>query len=179
MIARLVLWLEDARRDLRYAMRALARTPGFTALAVVTLALGIGAVTIIYSVINDVLLDPLPYRGSDRFVNLAILDADTGRRRTVFPADEFLDFASQSDVFDAVFGTRGDGALLTTGDGGVLLRLVRVTPNFFEVMGLPPMLGRALDGRDAAPDAPAVCVLRHRAWVAHFGADPDVIGRVI
>jgi predicted permease len=177
--ARSFVWLEDARRDVRYAIRTLARTPGFTLLAVLTLALGIGSVTVIYSVIHDILLDPLPYPGSERFVNAAVVDAETGRRRNMLPAAEFLDFQEQSDVFDAVFGTRGESGVLTTGESAELLRVVRVTPNFFDVMGLPPMVGRTLDDRDAAPDAPPVAVLRHRAWVTHFAADREVIGRVI
>jgi predicted permease len=177
--ARSFVWLEDVRRDVRYAVRTLVRTPGFTLLAVLTLALGIGSVTIIYSVIHDVLLDPLPYPGSERFVNVAIVDSDTRRRRNVLPAAEFLDFQEQSDVFDAVFGTRGNSGVLTTGESAALLRVVRVTPNFFDVMGLAPLLGRTLDERDAASDAPPVAVLRHRAWVMHFAADRDVVGRVI
>ena len=176
--ARSFVWLEDVRHDLRYAVRTLSRTPGFTFLAVLTLTLGIGSVTIIYSVIHDVLLDPLPYPASDRFVNVFVTDVETGRRRNL-PAAEFLDFQEQSTVFEAVFGTRGESGVFTSGDSSELLRVVRVTPNFFDVMGLPPMLGRTLDMRDAQPDAPPVAVLRHRAWVTHFAADPTVLGRVM
>jgi len=177
--ARSVVWLEDLRRDLRYAVRTLSRTPGFTFLAVLTLTLGIGSVTIIYSVIHDVLLDPLPYPGSERFVNVVVVDTETGRRRNVLPAAEFLDFQEQSTIFEAVFGTRGESGVLTTGESSELLRVVRVTPNFFDVMGLAPMLGRTLDVRDAHLEALPVAVLRHRAWVTHFAADPGVLGRVM
>jgi len=175
--ARSFVWLEDARRDLRYAVRTLSATPGFTLLAVLTLALGIGSVTVIYSVIHDVLLDPLPYPDSGRFVNVRVRDTASGGGRAVLPAAEFLDFQQQSDVFEDVIGTRGDSLLLKTPDRVEILRAVHVTPNFFEVMGLPPLLGRAIGPADAAHDAPLVAVLRHRAWVSYFGADPGVVGR--
>ena len=177
--ARAFVWLEDARRDLRYSARTLARSPGFTLLAVVTLALGIGSVTVIYSVIHDLLLDPLPYPGSNRFVNVLVRDSETGRLRGVLPAAEFLDYQEQSDVFEAVVGTRSESMLLTTPQTAEVLRAVRVTPNFFEVMGLSPLLGRAIGPNDARPDAPPVAVLRHRAWVSYFGSDPAIVGRTI
>lgn len=177
--ARSVVWLDDLRRDLRYAVRTLTRTPGFTALAVLTLTLGIGSVTVIYSVIHDVLLDPLPYPGSQRFVNVQVVNTEDGRRRNVLPAAEFLDFQEQSTVFDAVIGTRGESGVLAIGESRELVRVVLVTPNFFEVMGLPPMFGRTPAPTDAQPDAPPVAVVRHRAWVTHFAADPSVVGTVM
>ncbi|MPY86779.1 MAG: hypothetical protein GEU99_02545 [Luteitalea sp.] len=177
--ARSFVWLEDAVRDLRYAGRTLARAPGFSVLAVLTLALGIGAATVIYSVIHDVLLDPLPYPASERFVNVRVRDTDTGRQRSLLPAAEFLDYQEQSRAFEAVMGTRGESMVLTTPERNELLRVVRVTPNFFDVMGLSPLTGRAIGPADAEPEALPVAVLRHRAWVSHFGADPSVIGRTI
>jgi putative ABC transport system permease protein len=177
--ARSFLWLEDARRDLVYAARTLGRTPGFTFLAVLTLALGIGSVTVIYSVIHDVLLDPLPYPGSERFVNVHVHDTKTGRSRRILPAAEFLDYQEQSQVFEDVVGTRGQSMLLETPDGAEVLNAVLVTPNFFAVMGLKPLVGRAIGPDDARPDSPPVAVLRHRAWVSYFGSDPGVVGRMI
>ncbi len=177
--ARSFIWLDDAKGDLLYAARMLARTPGFTFLALLTLALGIGSVTVIYSVIHDVLLDPLPYPGSERFVNVHVQDRDTGRLRNTLPAAEFLDFQQQSQVFDDVVGTRGESMLLTTPERAEVLRVVRVTPNFFDVMGLSPQLGRAAGPADVAADAPPVAVLRHRAWVSYFGSDPRVVGTTI
>ena len=173
------VWLEDARRDVQYAARTLARTPGFTLVAMLTLALGIGSVTVIYSVIHDVLLDPLPYPGSDRFVNVLVLDTATGRSRGFLTASEFLDYQEQSDVFEDVVGTRGESMMLATAERTEILRGVRVTPNFFDVMGLSPLMGRAIGPDDATPDAPPVAVLRHRAWVSYFGSDPGVLGRTI
>ena len=120
--ARSFVWLEDARRDLQYAARTLAGAPGFTGVAVLTLALGIGSVTIIYSVIHNVLLDPLPYPNSDRLVNLLVQDLETGRMRGVFPADEFLDYQDGSSVFEDVVGTMGVGMVYTDRERAELLR---------------------------------------------------------
>jgi putative ABC transport system permease protein len=173
------VWFEDARRDLNHAMRTFAKTPGFTLVAVLTLALGIGSVTVIYSVIHDVLLDPLPYPGSERFVNVLVHDTATGRLRGFLPASEFLDYQEQSDVFEDVVGTRGESVLLATAEGAEILRAVRVTPNFFDVMGLSPLIGRTTGPDDGRPDAPPVAVLRHRAWVSYFGSDPGILGRTI
>ena len=178
--ARSFVWLEDARRDLLYAARTLSATPGFSSVAVLTLALGIGSVTVIYSIINNVLFDPLPYPESHRFVNVFIADQETGRTvRGAFPGDEFLDYQEGSHVFEDVVGTRGVGMMLTGREGAEFLRGVWVTPNFFDFMGLPALIGRVAGPEDAPPDAPPVAVLRHRAWVAYFGADPGIVGKTI
>ena len=149
--ARSFVWLDDARRDLQYAARTLARAPGFTGVAVLTLALGIGSVTIIYSVIHNVLLDPLPYPNSDRLVNLLVHDLETGRMRGVFPADEFLDYQDGSSVFEDVVGTMGVGMVYTDRERAELLRGVWVTPNFFDFMGLEPLIGRVITAEDGRP----------------------------
>ena len=98
--------LEDLRRDVGYGIRTLARTPGFTAVAMITLALGIGAVTVIYSVLRNVVLDPFPYSRSDRMVNVLLKDAsDRIIRGPYFPAPEFLDYEEQTQAFEDVVGT--------------------------------------------------------------------------
>ena len=140
--ARSFIWLDDVQRDVRYAVRTLVRTPGFTCVAVFTLALGIGAVTIIYSVINNVLFDPLPYPNSDRLVNVLVKDLATGRSRGSIGASEFLDFQQGADAFEDVIGAAGVGMLLSGPERSEFLRAVWVTPNFFDFMGLPPLMGR-------------------------------------
>jgi putative ABC transport system permease protein len=178
--ARSFAWLDDGKRDVAYALRTLGRTPGFTTVAVLTLALGIGSVTIIYSVIHNVLLDPLPYRHSDRLVNVFVQDLETGRiARSGFPAPEFLDYQEGSGVFEEVVGTMGVGMMYTGRERAEYLRAVWVTPNFFDFMGLPPLIGRAIVPEDGRADAPPVAVLRHRAWVSYFGADPDIVGKTV
>jgi hypothetical protein len=177
--ARAFGWIDDARRDLIYAIRSFGRTPGFTGLALLTLALGIGFVTSIYSVIHNVLLDPLPYPNSDRFVNVVVEDAATSRSRGAVSVDEFITYRDQTTAFEEVVGTAGEGVVLMVSERAEFIRAVWVTPNFFGFMGLPPLLGRTITADDGGPGAPAVAVLRHRAWVAYFGSDPNVIGRVV
>ena len=174
--ARSFPWLEDARRDLRYATRTLARTPGFTCLALLTLALGIGSVTVIYSVIHNVLLDPLPYPGSERFVNVQIEDVATGRTRGVMSVSELLDYRDQSRVFEEVVGTRGQGVLLSTPGRADYVRAVWVTPNFFRFMGLSPLLGRAIGAGDGKPGAPPVAVLDIEPGSPSLAAIPTFSG---
>jgi putative ABC transport system permease protein len=175
-----VLWLEDLRRDIAYGVRTLARTPGFTAVAVVALALGIGAVTIIYSVLRNVVLDPFPYTRSDRLVNVVLKDS-SGRivRGPYFPASEFLDYQEQTTAFEDVVGTSRQAVHWVSEGGAERLTIAWMTPNGFEFLGVRPMLGRAFGAADAAPGAPPVAVMNYRAWVRLFGADPGVIGRTL
>lgn len=177
--ARSFAWLEDTRRDLQYAIRALARSPGFTLAVVLTLALGIGAVTAIYTVIYNVLLNPLPYRDSHRLVNVLVQDPQTGRSRPSFSPSEFLDFKEHSTVFEDVIGPSGDSVMYAMADRVEVLRAVWVTPNFFDFMGLPPLLGRVPAPIEITADSMPVVVLRHRAWVRYFNADPDIVGQTI
>lgn len=174
--ARSFPWLEDAASDVRYAVRTLARMPAFTALAVLTVAVGIGAVTVIYTVLHAVLLDPLPYPDSDRLVNVRI-ESPSGQVRNTFSAGEFDAFRAHGQAFEDVVGTGWRSMLLTLGERVEPVRGVQVTPNFFKFMGLLPLYGRTIGPSDAEPGAPPVAVLRHRAWVAFFAGDPDVIGR--
>ena len=177
--ARSFVWVNDAARDLRYAVRTLCAAPAFTFVAILTLALGIGAVTIIYSVIHNVVLDPLPYRDANRLVNVIVQDTQTWRIRTVFSSAELLDYREGSSVFEDVVGTLGFNAMLTGREHAESLRGVWVTPNFFDFMGLPAALGRTIVAEDGKPDAPPVAVLRHRAWVSYFGSDPDIVGKTV
>ena len=171
--------LEDLMRDLRYGARALWRAPGFTAVSMLTLALGIGAVTVIYSVVHNVVVNPLPYRDAERLVNVFVLDTQTDRVRGTFSPSELVDFRDQSSVFEDVIGTLGQGMRYETPDRVEYLRGVWVTPNFFEFMGLTPLLGRSIAPHDGRPGAPAVAVLRYRAWMTYFGGDPAVVGRTV
>jgi putative ABC transport system permease protein len=178
--ARSFIWLEDLRRDIGYGVRTLTRTPGFTAVAIVTLALGIGAATVIYSVVRNVVLDPFPYAHSDRMVDIVLKDAsDRIIRGPYFPAPEFLDYQEQSHAFADVVGTATD-AMHWVHDGGAdRVVIAWMTPNGFTFLGVPPLLGRAFGAADVEPNAPPVAVLNHRSWIALFGGDPNVVGRSI
>lgn len=177
--ARSLIWLDDARRDASYALRSLRRTPGFAAVAIATLALGIGAVTVIYSVLRNVLLDPFPYRNPQRMVDVLVRDGAGNILRGELPTPEFLDFQEQSDAFDEVAGAQGEGMNLTTEAGTEAVSVIWVTPNTFGFLGVPPLLGRALDAGDARPDAPPVAVMNHRTWTTLFGGEASVVGRVV
>jgi putative ABC transport system permease protein len=172
-------WLADARRDVGYAARTLWRTPGFTAVAVVTLALGIGAATIIYSVVRNVLLDPFPYVHSQRMVDVIVRDAAGRILRGPLPAAEFLDYQEQNQVFEDVAGAIGESMHWVSDAGAERLSVVWITPNTFRFLGVSPLMGRVFGSTDAASDALDVAVLNHRTWVTLFAADPEILGRTI
>ena len=166
-------------QDIRYGFRSIANQPSFTALAVLTLALGIGAATTIFSVIYNVLLDPFPYRDADRVVAIRIHDVTNpqpfgrGGLRTA----EFLDYVEQNQVFEDVIGGTFEDVLMTTAEGTEQLNCGLVTPNLFQFLGVPALHGRTLTPADASPGAPPVFVMAHKMWVKHFNQDPSVIGR--
>ena len=136
-------WLEDLWRDVLYGARTLGRTPGFTGVAVLTLALGIGAVTIIYSVVRNVLLNPFPYADSDRLVNVLVRDASGKIVGSLFPADEFLDYQEQTTVFEDVVGMKNQPGLYGSSDtGAARLNIAWMTPNGFAFFGISALLGR-------------------------------------
>ena len=148
-------WIEDAWKDIAYGLRTLRRTPVFTAIAVLTLTLGIGSVTVIYSLVRNVLLDPFPYPGSGRMVNVFVRDASGGMLRHALPVPEFLDYQEQSDVFEDVGGVSGEMMHHTTGAGAERVRVVLLTPNSFRLLGVGALIGRTFGPADATPGAPA------------------------
>jgi len=160
--------------DLRFALRILLKNPGFTAVAVLTLALGIGGTTAIFSVIQCAVLDPFPYADSHR---LAVLVAHKGQ--AVYPvrisAREFLDYSEENRVFDEVIGW-DEG---TDTGAPEWLTAAHVTGNTFRVLGVPPVLGRALIPEDSKPGAPPVVVLSYKAWTSKFGRDAGIVGRTV
>ena len=173
-------WLDDFRRDVGYGVRTLTRTPGFTAVAMLTLAVGISAVTVIYSVLRNVVLDPFPYSRSDRMVNVVLKDAsDRIIRGPYFNAPEFLDYLEQTQAFEDVVGTTRQGVHWLNASGTERLTIAWMTPNGFTFLGVPPMLGRVFGASDASPGAPPVGVMSHRAWVRLFAGDPSVVGRTL
>lgn len=177
--ARSLLWLDDAGRDVGYALRTLRRAPGFTAVAVVTLGLGIGAVTVIYSVLRSVVLEPFPYAHGNRMVNVVLYDQSGRAARGPLPAAEFLDYLEQTDVFEDAAGATDRAMHLKSDAGAERVSVVLVTPNTFSFLGVPPLHGRHFGPADAAPDAPRVTVVSHRRWLATFGGDPGVVGKTI
>jgi len=177
--ARSFVTLDDLRRDVGYALRTLRRTPGFTAVATVTLALGIGSVTVIYSVVHNVLLEPFPYPHSRRMVDVVVRDSSNNVLRGALPVPEFLDYQEQATVFEEVIGTNVELMHFVTDAGAERLNVAWMTPNGFAFLGVRPLLGRVFGPADAAPGAPLVAVMNHRTWMTLFGADPAIAGRSI
>ena len=166
-------------QDVRYGWRGIVRQPSFTSLAVLTLALGIGAATTIFSVIQNVLLDPFPYIDADRVVTFQIRDTASSRPggRNFFRVPEFLEYQEQSHVFeDVIGGTNGD-VLQTTAEGTELLVGADVTANNFQFLGVPALIGRGLTPDDVKPGAPPVFVMAYKMWAARHNLDPTVLGR--
>jgi predicted permease len=166
-------------QDLRYGFRSIANQPAFAALAILTLALGIGAATTIFSVIHNVLMDPFPYRDAHRVAAIRIHDVTNPQPggRGVLRTAEFLDYVEQNQVFEEVIGGTFEDVLMTTEEGTEQLACGTVTANTFHFLGVPALLGRTLNPADAAPGAPPVFVMAHKMWVKHFNQDPGVIGR--
>lgn len=170
-------WLEQSSRDLRFGMRGLVRTPGFTALAVVSLALGIMATTTIYSVLHAVVLDPFPYHDVDNLMSVRVSSPAQRGFRTGYSVDQFLEISERSRIFNGVIASTISD-VFWTGDGDPQrLRGNHGTFNTFEVMGVPPLLGRTPDAHDARAGAEPVVVLGYRFWQRQFGGDPSVLGR--
>ena len=168
-------------QDLRYGIRSLAKQPTFTAGAILALALGIGATTTIFSVIQNVLLDPYPmYTHVDRMVGIRIQDLSSARGggRDFLSGSEILDYQAQAASFETIIAGTGEDTLYTTADGTEQFNGGLTTGNTFLVLGVPAFLGRTLTPDDEKPDAPAVFVASYKMWVNRLGMDPGVVGRV-
>jgi putative ABC transport system permease protein len=171
--------IADIWQDLRYGARTLLKQPGFTLIAVLTLALGIGSTTTIFSAIQNILLDPFPYTDAQRVVAIQIRDTSSSRPggRTFFQAPEFLDYQEQNHVFEEVIGGTFGDVLYNSGDGMEQFSGGYVTPNTFSFLGVPAQLGRGITPDDARPGAPPIFVMAHKLWVKRFNLDPSILGK--
>jgi putative ABC transport system permease protein len=168
------------RQDLTYALRRMRRSPGFTCVAVLTLALGIGANTAVYSVVNAVLLRPLPYSGSDRLVKIVPEYQKLHLRDVGLSVPEIEDLRNMSDVYEQVCATWPVSANLTGGDRPERIELLAVSPNYFSMLGASAALGRVFDEQhDRAEGFAESVVISDSLWHRLFGADPNVLGRKI
>ena len=169
------VWLRQFAQDLRYGLRAMRRAPGFAAAAVLTLALGIGANTAVFSVVNGVLLKSLPYPEPERLVALTETSKETRVMAVAYP--DYLDWRAAQGVFENLAARMPAGGVLT-GDGEperVTGRLV--TASFFKTLGVSPAAGRFFTDEEDRPGAERVMVLSHGLWRSRFGEDPRVVGR--
>jgi len=168
---------ETIAQDIRYALRQLWASPAFTLVILLTLALAIGANTAIFSVINGVLLERLPYEQPDRLVRIFLSNADYPK----FPLNpfDFLDFRARNQSFESMAAfNRGDVQLSGSGEP-VRLNGFGITSGYFHVLGLHPQLGREFDRAAEIPGNGLQAVISDRLWRTRFGADPNIIGRKI
>src|SRR5579864_3796704 len=150
--------MEIPSQDVQYALRNLTKTPSFAAVAVLTLALGIGASTAIFSVLENVLMDPFPYPDAQRYMSIQIHDTERNEPggRSGFTGPEFLDYVAQNRAFDRVIGNESVDVLYRSSEGTELLSGNYVTPGTFEFLGMSALLGRVMVPADYEPGAPPV-----------------------
>lgn len=171
--------VDAAATDARYALRTLAKSPGFTAAVVITMALGIGANSAIFSVVHALLLAPLPYRDADRLIFIWSDMTDSGYPRAPLSGPELGDLRSRSTTCSA-FGAIWSNTTALTGEGHPeQLRLGLVTDDFFDVLGAPPALGRTFQAQDSAPGARPSILLSWSLFERRYAADRTLIGRQI
>jgi putative ABC transport system permease protein len=171
--------IEALLQDVRYGARVLAKHKGFTAVAVLTLALGIGANTAIFSVVNAVLLRPLPFPDSERIVSFEGVNPSKGITDSNMSVPDLADWRAQGQAFEQLAGFITGGALLVAGDEAERVRGTSVTEDFFPLFRTAPLHGRALRPDDAKKGATPVAVLSHGLWRRRYGGDPGIVGRQI
>jgi predicted permease len=175
-------WLEQIARDVRFALRQLRRSPGFTFTAVMTLALGIGAVTSVFSVVHAVLLKPFAFRDPDRLVVLREAVDEAGTGRTAIP-DNYRHFLrlrnTATTVEDAAIFAQSGASVSPNGDHPHIVGAVVASPNLLRLLGVQPILGRGFLDSDAQKGAAEGVVLSYDSWQAFFAGDPKAVGQTL
>src|SRR5439155_25933700 len=175
-----VRMMETLLQDLRYAFRTLRKSPGFTVVAVLTLALGIGANTTIFSLVNGVMLRPLPFRDPGRLVR--VWESSPPRNCTFYSTSQpdFLDYREQNHSFERLAATMGLPVTLTEGDAPERISGLAVSPNFFATLGITPLVGRdMLPEEGSAGRGSRIVLISHGLWQRRFGSRRDIIGSTI
>ncbi len=167
------------RQDLTYALRMLRKSPGYALVTVLTLALGIGANTAIFSVVNGVMLKPLPYADSSRLVFISSQFPTLGFDRFWLSVPEYLEFKDRNQSFDAVGGYREGSLNLGTDERPSRVNSAIVTADFLDVLGVQPIRGRLFVAADGAPGAEDVGIISNETWRNQFGGAESVLGRVV
>ncbi len=162
-------------RDIRYSLRTLAKARGFAIVTVVTIALGIGANTAIFSVIDAVLLKPLPYRDPDRL--LMVWEKPPGSERNGISAANFLDWRDQNHVFEQMSAITGEGYNLADATQPEQIQAAKVSANFFDLLGVKPAWGRTFLPTEDQPGRDHAVVLSHRLWKRRFAGNTNFIGQ--
>ena len=173
--------MDTRTQNLRYAVRTLWNSPGFTLVVVLTLALGIGANTAIFSVVYSALLHPLPYRDPDKVFHLGEsrnqYDDRTAGAQASYP--DYLDWKRTAKSIESLAAYSGDAFTLTANGEPKNTFAAQVTPSFFSTLGVKPALGRDFLGGEMQSDGPHVTILTDAFWRTEFGADSNIIGRIV
>lgn len=171
--------METLVQDIRYGIRTLFKNRAFTTVAVVALALGIGANTAIFSVVNAVLLKPLPFEQPDQLVLVWEKRMSLGRLRNVASAPDFVDWRAQNQVFEDMAAFMGQGFNVGAGTEPERVQGVSVTPSLFSILRARPLIGRALEQNEDQPESAPVAIISKGLWQRTFAADPDIVGKQI
>lgn len=175
--ARCLGWFDTLRQDFRYGRRTLYRSPGFAAVAALTLGLGVGANTAIFSVVYGVLLEPLPYKDAARLILLNETTPKVGVVSVSYP--NFLDWRAESSQFSQMAAVHGASFNLAGVSQPETINGQAVSPNFLSLLGIRPFLGRDFDASEEKTGAAPVVMLSYSLWQAHLGGDPSAVGRTI
>jgi putative ABC transport system permease protein len=171
--------MDTLLQDIRYSLRTLIKNPGFSFVAMIALALGIGANTVVFSVVNTVLLSPLPFNDPDTLARVYEENREYGFLRQSATMPNFLDWREQNTVFQSM-GAYVAGAANLTGLGEPeRIQFASVTADFFSVLGVEPIHGRAIRPEEIGPGGPKIVVLSSGFWQSHYGGDPNIIGQTI
>ena len=171
--------LDTLLQDVRYALRTLVKNPGFTLVAVLALALGIGANSAIFSVVNTVLLRPLPFPEPDRVMTVWQNNVKRGWHKDVVTPGDFIDWRDQNHVFDAIAAHTSRGFNLRAGDEAQRVRGSVVSADFFKVLGTAPEIGRTFLPDDGKPGGARVALIGHALWKTKLGGNPEIVGQPI
>ena len=172
-----MVWFDNLLRDIKFAIRQLARNPGFATVAILVLALGIGTGVAIFAFVDAALLEPLPYANPGRIMSVNESDTELPGWPLSYP--DFLDWQAQNKSFSSLDIYTGSGYLLRTSSGAEPVQGERVSGGFFQTLGVHPIMGRDFNSGEDRPGGPSVVILSYGAWASRFGARPDVVGRTV
>ncbi|HEV3220343.1 MAG TPA: ABC transporter permease [Candidatus Acidoferrales bacterium] len=170
------LWWDHLREDIRFALRTLCKSPGFTAIAIMTTALGIGATTAIFSVVDATLLHPLPYPQPSQLVTVEDDLPGVGAKNVGISVPEWWDF-ERSGIFEYVSPVAGGDVNLTGASQPTRIRFLAIPPNYFALLGVQPQLGRSFNPEDRTPGFTLEVLISDGLWKRAFGADPGILGK--
>ena len=172
--------MDNLLQDIRYGVRTLTRQPGFAATAILTLALGIGATTAIFSVVNAVVLRPMPFDAPDRIMVVTNTNLKTGGRNTTISGPDFVDWRAQNRSFEALAYFTGSGETsVTVNNASDYTTVTRISPGYFKVFGATARAGRLFSAEEERPGGPTVAVITDAYWRRQFNGDPRAIGSTI